>query len=318
MQHSLGGYLEQWAPALRCGSATAVNRLAPCSNQPRMIGVNIWFWVGFIAFILVMLTLDLGVFHRRPHEVGPKEAAIWTSVWVALALAFAVALRFVFGSHHALTFLTGYVIEESLSADNIFVMVLIFDYFAVPRSCHHRVLFYGILGALVMRGLFIGLGTVLLARFFWVAYVFGGLLVITGARMAFKQTEHFDGERNPVVRLIRRLVPISPSFRGKRFFTVEMGRRAATPLLLVLVLVEFTDLVFAIDSIPAVFGVSRDPFIVYTSNIFAVLGLRSLYFLLASVVERFHLLNYGLAVILTFVGAKMLAERWIHVDILLS
>lgn len=280
-----------------------------------MIATNIWFWIGFVAFILAMLALDLGVFHRKVHEVRPREAAIWTGVWVGLALVFAGGLAYFYESHQALTFLTGYVIEESLSADNIFVIVLIFDYFMVPKICQHRVLFYGILGALMMRGLFIGLGTVLLAKFQWIIYIFGAMLVVTGVRMAFKQDEGFDADQNPIVRAVRRFVPLSRDFHGKHFFTLEAGRRIATPLLLVLVLVEFTDLVFAIDSIPAIFGVTRDPFIVFTSNIFAVLGLRSLYFLLASVIERFHLLKYGLAVILTFVGVKMLGERWFHVDI---
>jgi tellurite resistance protein TerC len=278
-----------------------------------MIATNIWFWIGFIAFILAMLALDLGVFHRKIHEVRATEAAIWTAVWVALALVFAAGLAWFFGRHHALTFLTGYVIEESLSADNIFVIVLIFDYFAVPKSCQHRVLFYGIIGALLMRGLFIGLGSVLLARFHWVIYVFGAMLVVTGIRMAFKHDERFDAEQNPIVKAMRRIVPLSADFHGKHFFTVENARRVATPLLLVLVLVEFTDLVFAIDSIPAIFGVTRDPFIVFTSNIFAVLGLRSLYFLLAAVIERFHLLKYGLAFILSFVGVKMLGHRWFEI-----
>lgn len=283
-----------------------------------MIATNIWFWIGFVAFVLAMLALDLGVFHRKVHEVRPTEAAIWTGVWIALALLFAAGLGYFFGSHQALTFLTGYVIEESLSADNIFVIVLIFDYFTVPKFCQHRVLFYGILGALVMRGLFIGLGTLLLAKFHWIIYVFGGLLVVTGVRMAFKQDESFDAEQNSIVKLVRRLVPMSAKFHGKHFFTMENGRRIATPLLLVLVLVEFTDLIFAIDSIPAIFGVTRDPFIVFTSNIFAVLGLRSLYFLLAAVVERFHLLKYGLAIILTFVGVKMIGEPWFEVGIIWS
>lgn len=280
-----------------------------------MIATNIWFWLGFVGFILAMLALDLGVFHHKVHEVRPVEAAAWTGVWVALALLFAGGLGFFYGPHHALAFLTGYVIEESLSADNIFVIVLIFDYFTVPKICQHRVLFYGILGALVMRGLFIGLGAVLLAKFQWIAYIFGAMLVVTGGRMAFKQDEGFDADQNPVVRAVRRLVPLSREFHGKHFFTLETGRRIATPLLLVLVLVEFTDLVFAIDSIPAIFGVTRDPFVVFTSNIFAVLGLRSLYFLLASVIERFHLLKYGLAIILTFVGVRMLGEHWFHVDV---
>jgi len=285
-----------------------------------MIGIatNMWFWVIFIAFVLAMLALDLGVFHRKVHVVHPKEASIWVAVWVGLALAFAGGLFVTYGHHVALTFLTGYVIEESLSIDNIFVMVLIFEYFKVPAICQHRVLFYGILGALVMRGLFIGIGTVLLARFHWVIYVFGAMLIVTGIRMALKQDEEFEGEKNPVVRGARRVLPLSPDFHGKHFFVVRNGRKMATPLFLVLVLVEITDLVFAIDSIPAIFGVTRDPFIVFTSNIFAILGLRSLYFLLAAVVDRFYLLKYGIAMILTFVGAKMLGENWFHVDVLPS
>jgi tellurite resistance protein TerC len=283
-----------------------------------VIATNIWFWIGFIAFVLAMLALDLGVFQRKVHEVKPREAAIWTAVWVALALLFAGGLGFFHGSEPALTFLTGYVIEESLSMDNIFVIVLIFDFFSVPKAYQHRVLFYGIVGALIMRGIFIALGTALLSRFEWIIFVFGGMLVVTGVRMAFKHDESFDADQNPIVRIVRKVFPLTNDFHGKHFFTVENGRKMATPLLLVLVLVEFTDLIFAIDSIPAIFGVTRDPFIVYTSNIFAVLGLRSLYFLLASVIERFHLLKYGLAIILTFVGAKMLAEHWIHVPILVS
>ena len=283
-----------------------------------MIATNIWFWVGFVAFILTMLSLDLGIFNRTPHVVGAREALTWTAVWVGLALAFAVGLAVFADRQAALTFLTGYVIEESLSVDNIFVIVLIFQYFAVPAQYQHRVLFWGILGALIMRGLFIGVGAALLARFEWIIYLFGALLVITGIRMAVKQDEEFDGEQNAVVRLVRRVLPVTATYRGKHFFAREAGRRNATPLLLVLVLVEATDLIFAIDSIPAIFGITRDPFLVFTSNIFAVLGLRSLFFLLATVVTKFHLLKYGLAVILTFVGTKMLAEYWIHIPILLS
>src|SRR5512142_250617 len=271
-----------------------------------MMATNIWFWVGFIAFVLAMLSLDLGVFHRKAHEVRPREAGAWTAVWVALALLFAAGLYFVAGHRVALTFLTGYIIEESLSVDNIFVMVLIFEYFRVPKSVQHRVLFYGILGALVMRGLFIAAGTALITRFHWVLYLFGALLVVTGIRMAHKRDEEFDGERSRIVRTVRRVVPISSDYHGSRFFVTEAGRRIATPLLLVLILVEFTDLIFAIDSIPAIFGVTTDPFIVFTSNIFAILGLRSMYFLLAGVVHRFVYLKAGLSFVLVFVGAKML------------
>jgi len=283
-----------------------------------MVPANIWFWFGFITFVLAMLALDLGVFHRRAHEVGLKEAGIWTAVWVGLALVFAAGLHFTVGRHAALTFLTGYVIEEALSADNIFVMVLIFEYFRVPKSAQHRVLFYGILGALVMRGGFIAAGSALISRFHWILYVFGGLLVVTGVRMAVRRDEEFDGEKSRIVRGLRRVLPLSHRYHGGSFTIMEAGRRLATPLLLVLILVEATDLVFAIDSIPAIFGVTTDPFIIYTSNIFAVMGLRSLYFLLAAVVDRFHLLKYGLALILIFVGFKMLSENWIEIDIALS
>jgi tellurite resistance protein TerC len=283
-----------------------------------MLTTNIWFWVGFIAFVLAMLALDLGVFHRKAHEIRPKEAGIWTAVWVALALLFAGGLFLLSGRHVALTFLTGYVVEEALSADNIFVMVLIFEYFRVPKVSQHRVLFYGILGALLMRGLFIAVGAALIAKFHWILYVFGAMLVVTGIRMGIKSDDDFDGEQNRIVRASRRLLPFTNDYHGNSFFDVEAGRKLATPLLLVLILVELTDLVFAIDSIPAIFGVTTDPFIVFTSNIFAVLGLRSLYFLLAAVVDRFHLLKYGLALILSFVGFKMLSERFIEIDIVLS
>ena len=283
-----------------------------------MIATSIWFWVGFIVFVLTMLSLDLGVFNRTPHVVTAREALTWTTVWGGLALAFAAGLAVFANRPAALTFLTGYVIEESLSVDNIFVIVLIFQYFAVPARFQHRVLFWGILGALVMRGLFIVVGAALLARFGWITYLFGALLVVTGIRMAVKQDEEFDGEQNAIVRFVRRLIPLTPDYRDKHFFTVENGRRYATPLMLVLVLVEVTDLIFAVDSIPAIFGITRDPFLVFTSNIFAVMGLRSLFFLLASVVTKFHLLKYGLAGILTFVGAKMLAEYWVHIPILVS
>ncbi|MFL5575317.1 MAG: TerC family protein [Gemmatimonadaceae bacterium] len=280
-----------------------------------MVATNIWFWIGFNAFVLAMLALDLGVFHRKAHVIRPREAGIWTAVWVALALIFAGGLHYYAGSQAALTFLTGYVIEEALSVDNIFVIVLIFAYFNVPAKYQHRVLFWGIIGALAMRGTFIALGTLLLTRFHWVIYLFGALLVVTGVRMAFRDDEGFEGDDNALARLVRRVVPLAARCDGPHFFTRENGRLLATPLLLVLVMVEATDLVFAVDSIPAIFSITRDPFLVYTSNIFAVLGLRSLYFLLAHVVQRFYLLRFGLAAILVFIGAKMLGESWVHVPI---
>ena len=279
---------------------------------------NIWFWGGFIAFVLAMLALDLGVFHRKAHVVRPREAGIWVAVWVSLALIFAGGLWYFYGEKIALTFLTGYVIEESLSVDNLFVMVVIFNYFRVPAESQHRVLFYGILGALVMRGLFIGAGAFLIERFSWILYVFGAMLVITGVRMLFKHDEEFDGEKNRVVKLVRKHVPLTMEFNGNQFFVETNGKNVATPLFLVLVLVEFTDLIFAVDSIPAIFVITTDPFIVFTSNIFAILGLRSMYFLLAAVVEKFYLLKYGLALILTFIGVKMLIESFYHIPIGIS
>ena len=282
------------------------------------MATNVWFWVGFIAFVLAMLALDLGVFHKKAHAVRPKEAGMWVTAWTSLALLFAAGLWMWESQTIALTFLTGYVIELSLSVDNLFVMVVIFSYFRVPPESLHRVLFYGILGALIMRGIFIGVGAFLLARFEWILYVFGAMLVITGVRMMFKQDEEFDGENNKIVKLVRRRVPMTMQYHDSKFFAMVDGRKLATPLFLVLILIEFTDLIFAVDSIPAIFGITRDPFIVFTSNIFAILGLRSMFFLLAAVVERFYLLKYGLAVILTFIGIKMLIEQWYHIPIMLS
>ena len=274
---------------------------------------TIWFWVGFNAFILAMLALDLGLLGRKAHVIKVREAALRSAAWFTLSMLFAGLLYFYKGGDAALTFVTGYLIEQSLSVDNIFVMVVIFSYFGVPAAYQHRVLFWGILGALVMRGTFIVVGAWLLAQFHFIIYIFGGLLVLTGIRMAVKEEKPFDGEDNPIVKLVRRILPMSAHYDGKKFFTLENGRRFATPLLLVLVLVEFTDLVFAIDSIPAIFAVTQDPFLVYTSNVFAILGLRSLYFLLAGVIDKFRFLRFGLAFILTFVGVKMLIADKVHI-----
>ena len=279
------------------------------------MATNIWFWVGFVAFVLAMLALDLGVFHRKAHVVRPKEAGAWVTAWITLSLLFAGGIWLMESSALALTYLTGYVIELSLSVDNLFVMVVIFNYFRVPAQSLHRVLFYGILGALIMRGIFIGLGAFLIAQFHWILYVFGAMLVITGVRMMFKQDEEFDGENNRIVKVVRRRVPMTMTYHDSKFFVMENGMKLATPLFLVLILIEFTDLIFAVDSIPAIFGITRDPFIVFTSNIFAILGLRSMFFLLAAVVERFYLLKYGLALILTFIGVKMLIESFYHIPI---
>ncbi|MDN5270909.1 TerC family protein [Chloroflexus sp. MS-CIW-1] len=277
---------------------------------------TVWVWVGFNLLVLTLLALDLGVFHREAHEVSLREAAIWSVVWIALAMTFNVALYLFWdqimpnsdlsASDAGLAFLTGYLIEKALSVDNIFVFVLIFSYFAVPAKYQHRVLFWGILGALVMRGSMIAAGAALIKQFHWIIWVFGVFLIFTGIRMAMSQEEQVEPEKNPVIRLFRRFMPISDRYDGQKFLTRQNGMLMATPLLLVLVMVETTDLIFAVDSIPAIFAVTQDPFIVYTSNVFAILGLRALYFVLAGVVHLFHYLKLGLSVVLSFVGIKML------------
>ena len=281
---------------------------------------QVWQWVGFNAFVLAMLALDLFVLHKKPHAVRFKEAAVWAVVWVALALVFGAGVWYFEGPEVGLQFLTGYLIEEALSVDNIFVFVLVFSYFRVPAQYQHRVLFWGVIGALLMRGAMIAVGAALIARFHWIIYIFGAFLVITGIRMAFHDEADIEPESNPVLKLVRRLVPITPHYDGQKFFTREAGTRRlfATPLLVVLVIIETTDLVFALDSIPAIFAVTRDPFIVYTSNIFAILGLRTMYFLLAGIIHRFHYLKIGLSAVLVFIGAKMLLESWIHIPIGIS
>jgi tellurite resistance protein TerC len=275
-------------------------------------------WGGFIAFVLAMLAIDLGVFHRKAHEVSLKEAAGWSAVWVALAAVFAGGVWAWFGPDRALEFTTGYAIEKALAVDNIFVFVVIFAAFAVPPLYQHRVLFWGVLGALVMRAAFIFAGAALLERFHWTIYVFGALLAVTGVKLLFQRNEELHPEKNPVVKWFQKVVPVAPEYAGDRFTVVKAGRRYATPLLLALVAVEVTDLIFAVDSIPAIFAVTRDPFIVFTSNIFAILGLRSMYFLLAGVITRFTYLKVGLAFVLVFVGAKMLLMDLYKVPIGLS
>ncbi|MFY9826427.1 MAG: TerC family protein [Thermoanaerobaculia bacterium] len=275
-------------------------------------------WGVFFALIFGMLALDLGVFNRREHRVGLREALFWSVVWTLVALLFNGWVYYRFGSRIGLEFLTGYVIERSLSFDNIFVFVVIFNYFAVPAEQQHRVLFWGILGALVSRGLFIGLGTALLSRFAWLILIFGGFLVYTGIKILLEKETEVHPERNPVLKLFQRFVPLTNHYQGRHFFIREDGRLKATPLMLVLVVVEATDVVFAVDSIPAVFGVTTNGFIVFTSNIFAILGLRALYFLLAGLMHKFRFLSYGLGLVLIFVGAKMLVHDWIDVPIELS
>jgi tellurite resistance protein TerC len=276
---------------------------------------QLWLWGGFTAFVLAMLALDLGVFHRKAHEVSVREAGTWSAVWIGLALAFGAGVYHFMGQDAGLQFFTGYLIEKALSVDNIFVFVLVFSYFRVPSHYQHRVLFWGILGALVMRGAMIAAGAALLERFHWILYVFGAFLVITGIRMATQRAAAIDPASSPVLRLVRRLMPVTDGYRGQRFFVREAGRRVATPLFVVLALVETTDLIFAVDSIPAVFAVTTDPFLVFTSNVLAILGLRSLYFLLAGVIHRFHHLKTGLAAVLVFVGAKMLLAEVVAVPV---
>ncbi len=280
---------------------------------------SIWLWVGFNVFVLAMLALDLGVFHRKAHVVSLKESFVWTGVWVALALVFNAGIWHYYGSQKGLEFFTGYLIEKSLSVDNVFVFALLFSYFAVPPLYQHKVLFWGILGALIMRAIMIVAGAALIAKFAWIIYVFGGFLILTGIKMIVKREEEIHPERNPVVKWFKRLMPVTPDYRGDKFFVRENGIRMATPLFVVLLLVEISDVIFAVDSIPAIFAVTKDPFIVYTSNVFAILGLRSLYFALAGVMDKFHYLKIGLGVVLTFVGVKMiLAHTAWKIDTLVS
>jgi tellurite resistance protein TerC len=268
-------------------------------------------WGVFGVVIAAMLALDLGVFHRQAHVVRAREAAVWSLVWIGLALLFNLLVYFRAGADKGLEFFQAYLIEKALSVDNLFVFLAAFSFFAVPANLQHRVLFWGILGALVTRGAFIAVGAALLAAFHWVTYIFGVFLVLTAARLLFGGDEQVHPEKNPVLKLFRRFVRTTPDYAGKHFFLREGGRLFATPLLTVLVVIEATDVVFAVDSIPAVFGVTRDVFIVYTSNIFAVLGLRALTFLVARLVQRLRYLKVGLALVLAFVGAKMLiADRF--------
>jgi tellurite resistance protein TerC len=272
---------------------------------------QLWLWVGFNIFVLAMLALDLFVLHKDAHEVRIAEAAAWSAAWVALAMLFGAGVHVFMGAEAGLAYFTGYVIEKALSVDNIFVFVVIFSAFRVPARYQHRVLFWGVLGALIMRGAMIAAGAWLIHQFHWVLYVFGALLVLTGVRM-FTQTEHsVDVESNAATRLLRRFMPVTDRYHEQRFFVRQpiagRLRLAATPLFAVLLLVETTDVIFALDSIPAIFAITQDPFIVYSSNVFAILGLRALYFLLADVIHRFHYLKTGLSIVLIFVGVKMLA-----------
>jgi tellurite resistance protein TerC len=276
-------------------------------------------WLGFTAVVVALLVLDLGVLNRRSHVLSLKEALSWSLGLITLALLFGLFIFWREGTQPALEYYTGYLIELSLSVDNLFVFILIFTYFGVPAEAQPKVLKWGILGAIVMRLIMIALGALLLNRFEWIIYVFGGILILTGFRMLFQQEERLEPEKNPIVRLARRILPFSNAWAGTRFFTRTVsGRVLATPLLLVLIVVEWSDLVFAIDSIPAIFAVTRDPFLVYSSNIFAILGLRALFFVLAGMLDKFVYLKPGVAMILVFVGVKMTLSHWVHIPTLVS
>ncbi|HEX5615606.1 MAG TPA: TerC family protein [Acidimicrobiia bacterium] len=275
-------------------------------------------WIGFVVGLFALLLIDLLVLHRSAHEISVREAAISSAGWVALGVAFSLVIWGVLGGQAAGQYLTGYVIEKSLSVDNVFVWAVIFSYFSVPRAYQHRVLFWGIFGALVLRAVFIFAGVALLNAFDWILFVFGGLLIFTAYRVATHSSEEIHPERNPVLKIVRRFVPVSAHYDGQKLFTKEGARRLATPLFVVLVLIEATDVVFAVDSVPAILAVSRDQFVVFSSNALAILGLRALYFLLAGVQDRLVHLNKGLGVILFYVGVKMLISEWYHIPTLLS
>lgn len=284
-----------------------------------MTDVPVFWWVAFNAFVIVMLSLDLGVFHRKAHTVSIKEALLWSAVWISLALAFNTWVYFEMGWLKATEFFTGYVVEKSLSVDNLFIIAVLFTFFGVPAIYQHKILFWGIFGALVMRALMIAAGAALLTNFAWITYVFAGILFFTGIKMLVGTDEAIDFEKNITIRLLRKVMPLTKDFHGDKFFVKQGAKWAATPMFAVLICVEFTDLIFAVDSIPAIFAITQDTFIVYTSNVFAILGLRSLYFALSGILPYFHFLKYGLGVILCFVGAKMaLAHTAWKLDSLVS
>lgn len=283
------------------------------------MGINIYFWIGFHIFIFIMLALDLGVFHKKSHKVPVKEALIWSMVWISLALAFNFLIYLKFGKIKALEFLTGYVIEYSLSVDNIFVFILIFTYFAVKDEYQHRILFWGILGALIMRAIFIFAGVALINRFHWIVLIFGGFLVYSGIHMLFQNDTAVDPDKNAVVKFFKKFLPVSDNYHGDKLFIKQNHKLYATPLFLVLLVIESSDLIFAVDSIPAILAISQDRLIVYTSNIFAILGLRSLYFAVSGIMGFFRFLKVGLAFVLSFVGTKMLLAFFnIEIHIVLS
>ena len=275
---------------------------------------SIWLWVGFVVFVVVMLLLDLGVFHRKAHTIGFREAAIWSGVWIALSMLFCAGIYIWMDNQKGFEFLTAYLIEKSLSVDNVFVWMLLLSYFCVPAQYQHRVLFLGVLGAIVTRGIFIAAGITLLNVFHWLLYIFGAFLIFTGIRLALRKDKETHPERNPVLKLVRRFLPVTSGYHGQRFFIRHAGALMATPLFMVLLVVETTDIVFAVDSIPAVLGITKDAFIVWSSNIMAILGLRALYFLVVNILRYFRYLKIGLALVLCFVGVKMVISDFVHIS----
>lgn len=280
--------------------------------------IDIYVWIAFIAFVLLLLALDLGVFHRKSHEVKIKEALIWSAVWICLALLFNYGIYYFVGKEKALEFLTGYLIEKSLSIDNLFVFIMLFSFFNVKPQYQHKVLFWGILGALIMRAIFIFAGVALLNKFHWIIYIFGGFLIYTGFKMLFHNDQKVEPDKNPLVKLFKKFFPVTDEMHDGKFFVKINAKTFATPLFVVLLLVEFTDLIFAVDSIPAILAVSNDTFIIFTSNVFAILGLRALYFALAGITKYFHYLKYGLSAILVFVGVKMVIVGFYKIPIVYS
>ena len=280
--------------------------------------IDSFIWVCFIGFVLFMLVLDLGVFHRKSHEIKIKEALIWSTVWISLALIFNYGLYVFLGKEKAIEFLTGYIVEKSLSVANLFVFIMLFTYFKVDVKHQHKVLFWGILGALVMRAIFIFAGVALINKFHWIIYILGALLIFTGIKMLFHKEENIDPDRNPLVKLFKKIFPVTEKEHGDKFFVRLNGRTVATPLFIVLLMVEFTDLIFAVDSIPAILAITNDTFIIFSSNVFAILGLRALYFALAGITKYFYYLKYGLSAILVFVGIKMTIVDFYKVPIVSS
>lgn len=274
---------------------------------------SLLLWGLFNVFIIAMLIVDLMVFNRDAHKISVKESLVWTAIWIALACVFGVGVYWFMGGPTALDYYTGYLIEKSLSVDNIFVFLLVFQYFSVPAKLQHKVLFWGIFGALVFRALFIFAGVALLQNFHWIIYVFGAFLVFTGIKLALEKDKEVHPERNPVIKFVRKLIPITKSFHGDDFFIKKAGKRMATPMFIVLIVIETTDIIFALDSIPAILAITQDEFIIYSSNAFAILGLRALYFALSAIMDKFHHLHYGLAVVLIFVGIKMLISEYYHI-----